>query len=700
MTVFVPVNDRFVIHYKRLIPAMSFVAPPVDAAPASRLDSRALAAAVGAAVLGGLVYLNALQNPFVYDDYHTVAANASIQHLTDIRAIVLHDVTRPLVNLSYAIDRAVWGPRPFGFHVTNVLLHMLNVVLLFLLARRMEADRQTIGGSDGAERGAIVAFAAAALFAVHPMMTEAVGYISGRSEVLCATFFIPALLCGRRWLRDGARQWAAPTVLLWIAALATKEPAAMFPFVLFAYDWLMVGGTAAARRHRIRTVHLPLMGVAAVAGLIRLAILARVEYAGYRRRVHWPYILVELDVIRRYVALLVHPTGQALFHEVAAIRSAFDPRALVALLGVGALRGGHLAAPARRSEREPWDALVSSSARSLVGAHPVRSGRTDGRAPRVPGELRRISRRGKRRRMARRLGAARRRARAGRRRRRVCARRALVCAPDTWLRNTVWASPVTLWRESVDLAPAHYRPRLLLGEALEDEGRRDEAIEEYKTAIRLRPGEPSGYVRLGPLARGDRPVRRCAAAVPSRDRDRSAGSVGAAIAEGSRLAARTTRVSHDALLRSARARHISVECVRPGLIWTLVRTDFKARYHGTLGGFVWALLKPMCMFVVLMGVFSFLFASNPTYKLDLIIGLFLWDFFAEGTKSGLLSLQARGLPADQGQRAAVDSRRHLDFERRDHARRVFAGDDVFLASAGHMPTAAAARSPLRHIAPR
>jgi lipopolysaccharide transport system permease protein len=79
-----------------------------------------------------------------------------------------------------------------------------------------------------------------------------------------------------------------------------------------------------------------------------------------------------------------------------------------------------------------------------------------------------------------------------------------------------------------------------------------------------------------------------------------------------------------------------------GLIWTLVRTDFKTRYHGTLGGFVWALLKPMSMFIVLMGVFSFLFAPNPTYKLDLIVGLFLWDFFAEGTKSGLMSLQAKG----------------------------------------------------------
>src|SRR5207302_2883934 len=81
---------------------------------------------------------------------------------------------------------------------------------------------------------------------------------------------------------------------------------------------------------------------------------------------------------------------------------------------------------------------------------------------------------------------------------------------------------------------------------------------------------------------------------------------------------------------------------RAGLVWTLVRTDFKARYHGSLGGFVWALLKPLSMFVVLMAVFSFLFASNPNYKLDLIVGLFLWDFFAEATKTGLVSLHAKG----------------------------------------------------------
>ena len=77
-----------------------------------------------------------------------------------------------------------------------------------------------------------------------------------------------------------------------------------------------------------------------------------------------------------------------------------------------------------------------------------------------------------------------------------------------------------------------------------------------------------------------------------------------------------------------------------GLAWTLVRTDFKARYHGTLSGFAWALLKPAGIFVVLMVVFSFIF-PDPSYKLQLIVGLFLWDFFAEGTKTGLASLHAK-----------------------------------------------------------
>jgi len=79
-----------------------------------------------------------------------------------------------------------------------------------------------------------------------------------------------------------------------------------------------------------------------------------------------------------------------------------------------------------------------------------------------------------------------------------------------------------------------------------------------------------------------------------------------------------------------------------GLVWTLVRTDLKTRYHGSVGGFLWALLKPATMFGVLLLVFSFIFKAEVDYAERLVIGLFLWDFFAEATRSGLGSLHAKG----------------------------------------------------------
>jgi ABC-type polysaccharide/polyol phosphate export permease len=98
----------------------------------------------------------------------------------------------------------------------------------------------------------------------------------------------------------------------------------------------------------------------------------------------------------------------------------------------------------------------------------------------------------------------------------------------------------------------------------------------------------------------------------------------------------TSGIPASATLRAHRSSNIA------GLVWTLVRTDFKTRYHGTMGGFLWALLKPVTMFVVLMGVFSFVLANTPQYRLGLILGLFLYEFFQEGTRTGLESLRAKG----------------------------------------------------------
>lgn len=81
------------------------------------------------------------------------------------------------------------------------------------------------------------------------------------------------------------------------------------------------------------------------------------------------------------------------------------------------------------------------------------------------------------------------------------------------------------------------------------------------------------------------------------------------------------------------------------LIWALARTDFKLRYHGSVLGYVWALLKPLLMFMVLNFVFSSIF--NPRgegisyYSLQLLVGIILFNFFSEGTMAGMLSLVAK-----------------------------------------------------------
>jgi lipopolysaccharide transport system permease protein len=79
-----------------------------------------------------------------------------------------------------------------------------------------------------------------------------------------------------------------------------------------------------------------------------------------------------------------------------------------------------------------------------------------------------------------------------------------------------------------------------------------------------------------------------------------------------------------------------------GLVWTLVRTDFKVRYHRTLMGFLWALLKPAALLLAMLAIFSFVFHNERDYALKLVLAVFLWEFFSEGTKVGLISLHQKG----------------------------------------------------------
>ncbi len=171
--------------------------------------------AVRAAVLVGLagaLYANSLGNAFVWDDRLTAATSAGgVFGRTG-------GYFRPVVMLSFALDRGLWGSSPVGFHVTNVLCHAAVAWLLAALAI-------ALGGGAG------VALAAAVVFVAHPVQTEAVTYISGRTDLLCALFLLVSLLLWRR-ARHPADRFAVGSAAALIVALLAKETAVAAPLAL------------------------------------------------------------------------------------------------------------------------------------------------------------------------------------------------------------------------------------------------------------------------------------------------------------------------------------------------------------------------------------------------------------------------------------------------------------------------------------
>jgi hypothetical protein len=346
-----------------------------------------------AALYSGLIYVNALNNPYVYDDVRTIQGNTSLDDLRAFKRIVLRESMRPLVNLSYALDRAVWPWQLVGHHLTSVLLHVLNVLLVFQLAWSAVSDQRSHAPPGVAERVSpqVVAFMAASLFGLHPMMTEAVGYISGRSEVLYGCFFLLALLAARRWMIGDGAKWMVLGAGLWTAALMSKEVAVFWPIVASLYDRYVLGSPEADWRRRFVRVYMPMLALTVVAGALRIGILVLVENPG-EAHIMWQFIPVELVVWFKYFRLLLLPAGQTIFHQIEPIHSPFDSALLAAIAWIAVWVGlGLRPAPAERASGARA-VLVHPAARSLVDARVARSRRADGRASGVPGSGRAVSR--------------------------------------------------------------------------------------------------------------------------------------------------------------------------------------------------------------------------------------------------------------------------------------------------------------------
>lgn len=450
-----------------------------------------------AAIYSGLIYLNALHNPYVYDDNRTVLNNASIEDITNVRHIVFREMTRPVVNFTYAVDRAIWPSQPFGHHTTSLLLHVVNVLLLFRLAWLATLDRRAHGppGPSSEVTPAIAAFVTASLFGLHPMQTESVGYISGRSELVYSLFFLLALLAARRWILGDGRRWLAAAVGLWAVGLMSKEVAVFWPIVVALYDRYVLRSPVTEWRRRFVRVYVPMLLLTAIAGVLRVGVLLFVENPD-SGGIIWRFAPVEIVVAFRYFRMLLAPSGQSIFHQVDEVRRLNDPAFLLAMAWL--VTWIAVAVRIRRVDGVaalgmlwflvllvPSAALVLLDLGEPMAEHRVylssagmflAVGTAFGRAWPLFGS--RVFRFG----LLFKL---------------LLATWLTVLGGMTVLRNEVWTSPVRLWLNAVHEAPDVWVPHVALGEALQGVGSHDAAVAEYQMAIVLRPSEPVPYMKLG-----------------------------------------------------------------------------------------------------------------------------------------------------------------------------------------------------------
>ena len=199
--------------------------------------------------LGFLIYGNALPHPFVHDDVVFIQQNPNIARLDNLSSVffsparmgqdtgVATPYYRPLLEIIYRLEYRLFGLDPFGFHLFNVTVHVLNSLLLYTLLVQLIQARPT-------------AFAAALIFLVHPVQTEAVACVAGISNLVFALFcFLSFLfyLAGRNSQSPWRIAHSLACLIFFVLALLSKEQAVVLPFIVLAGEWVVLPPRAERR---------------------------------------------------------------------------------------------------------------------------------------------------------------------------------------------------------------------------------------------------------------------------------------------------------------------------------------------------------------------------------------------------------------------------------------------------------------------
>lgn len=185
-------------------------------------------------ILGFAVYANCLNGGFVWDDGILIRDNACIKNWSGLAKVFTQDVGagakkeygfyRPFQILTYTIDYTFWNLNVLGFHLSNVLLHILAALCIFWLVNILYDD-------------SILSLLTALFFVSHPIHTEAVSYVSGRSDSLAAIFMLLCLIFYIKNLSQKSRALYILMLLSYILALLSRENSLVLPLILLLYHY-------------------------------------------------------------------------------------------------------------------------------------------------------------------------------------------------------------------------------------------------------------------------------------------------------------------------------------------------------------------------------------------------------------------------------------------------------------------------------
>jgi tetratricopeptide (TPR) repeat protein len=289
-----------------------------------------------------IVHGRARYGPFVFDDIEIQGSPwLHAARISDIgRLFTSPGIPRRITRASLAFNYYLGGLDPYGYHLVSLALHALNGTLLFVFAFQLLGLLPD--GHPWRRERRPIAFAGALLWLVHPVNTQAVAYAWQRSTLLCAWFFLGALvayLAGRS--STGPRRYALWGLALvgGVMAIGSKENAATLPLFVVLIELLFPRAAAGPRRRALALGAVAaFVGMAAVYLGPRFVEMLRAQYAerGFTLQER---LLTESRVVGYYVTLLTwpHPSRLRLDYDFPLSRSLFSPPAtalcLVALAG-------------------------------------------------------------------------------------------------------------------------------------------------------------------------------------------------------------------------------------------------------------------------------------------------------------------------------------------------------------------------------